>query len=197
VGWKEWIAIVGVLLVGLMVFMYMNRQQWVKRDVERQLQIAELQREADVHAAAAANERQRKEAAMASAAMHAAARAESDAELEGMRKRWKSRPVSQDVAELQAQIEQADALIAKLDVDLARADKTIFALNEALVASDAEAISLQSQAAANEQAWKIEHERTESWQQQTKRGRVKTAFLTIGVAVGGGLAGYGIGTATQ
>jgi len=196
-NWKGWLAIVTVLLVGFLVVSFTSRQRWVKRDVERQLQIAQLQAEADRWSAVATEESRRKDAAMASAAVHAAARAQSDAELRAMRKKWKNRPVVKTAPELVAQLAQADAYIAKLESDLSRADLTIISLNDALIASDAEAMALRSQVDANEKAWLIERDRTESWQQQTKRGRVKTAFLTIGAAAGGGLAGYGIGVTTQ
>jgi hypothetical protein len=195
--WRGWISIVVVLLVGFVALTYINRQRWVSRDVERQIRIAELRAESDRHSVIAAEERQRKDAAMASAAMHAAARAEAEAELEEMRKRWRNRPVSNDIAVLRGQIKLADALITKLDADITLANKTILALNEALVASNAETDALSSQVAVNEQAWQLERERTETWQQQTKRGRVKTAFLTIGAATAGGLAGYGIGATVQ
>ena len=196
-NWKFWLSIVAVLLVGFVAFTVVNRQQWVRRDVERQMEIAQLQVEADRWAGVAVEESMRKNEALASAAVHAAARAASDAKLRAMRKRWKNRPVVETAPELVEQLVQADELIFLLEADLGLADKTIILLNDALVASDAEAMALRSQVDANEQAWLIERDRTESWQQQTKRGKVNTAFLTIGAVAGGGLAGYGIGVGTQ
>ena len=195
--WKGWLSIVAVLLVGFAVLMYVNRQQWVKRDVERQMQIAQLQVEAERQSGIADVERKRKEEAKAAAAEHAAERAKAEAELDEMRERWKNRPTVTTAPELVAQLIQADALIVRLELDMSRANKTIVSLTAALIAGDAEASALSNQVAANERAWQIERDRSDTWQQQTKRGRVKTAFLTIGVAAGGGLAGYGIGAATQ
>lgn len=95
------------------------------------------------------------------------------------------------------QLDEADELIFALEESLGLANKTIDLLYLALDVAE-EQIGYQDQhIAVLEKAWQVEHKRSEMWQQQTRRGKVKTAFLTIGATAAGGLAGYGIGAATQ
>jgi len=203
-NWRGWLAIVAVLLVGFAVLTYVNRQRWVARDVERQMQIAQLQQEAEQHGkdaqAAARKVADAKRAAQGTYRELQEAKAELDAlrDKVGLRLRpAKAVPQKAETAELRSQLTEADELIFALEGSLALAHQTIDLLHLALDAAAVQSTALESQVAANEEAWLLERERSDTWQQATRRGRVKTAFLAIGATAAGGLAGYGIGTATQ
>ena len=88
-------------------------------------------------------------------------------------------------------------LVKKLDDELVLSDQTIFACNDALGSCHAQVGSLTMQVEAISEAKNLESKRVETWQQQTRKGRVKTAFLAIGSAAAGGLIGYGAAAATK
>lgn len=189
--WKGWLAVVVTGLLFFVAATYVYSQQWVKKDVERLVQIEKLRisseefrlRSEEDHAARlVAEEEARLSAEVAEKAKRAAARA---------REKYRSGPKPTTVIEFEAKLLEADLVIAELDREVGAHSATILALNSALVASDARASSLSLQAQANEEAWQIERKRVETWQQQTKRGKIKSAFFGIGMGVAGGLAGYG------
>ena len=196
-SWKGWLAIVAVLLVGFAVLTYVNRQRWVEKDVQRQMQIAALLEEAEQHGQKADTAARKLAATKASAALAHGALQEAESKLDALRRKVRDRAESYDVQIARDQIAEADELIFALEESLGLANKTIDLLYLALDVAE-EQIGYQDQhIAVLEKAWQIEHKRSEMWQQQTKRGRVKTAFLAIGATAAGGLAGYGIGAATQ
>ena len=195
--WKAWAAIVAALLIAFLVFTYVTRQQWVKRDVERLMQIERLQEEAEQHGKdAEAAKREVADAQRAAADSYdALVAAESD--IDALRVKVRHRPRSTSSQELSAQLAEADTLIVALEDSLTLAHQPIETLYMALSAAGRQASALELQVVANEQAWLLERKRSETWLQQTKRGKVKTAFLAIGSAAAGGFAGYGVGVATQ
>ena len=201
-SWKGWLAIVAVILVVFVALTYVNRQRWVARDVERQMQIERLQQEAEQHGKdAQAAARKVADAKRAAQSTYQSLQ-EKEAELDALRDKvgLRLRPAKrerQDAEALAAQLVEADELIFALEGSLSLAHQTIDSLHLALDAAEDQSTALELQVAANEEAWLLERERSDTWQQQTKRGRVKTAFLAIGATAAGGLAGYGIGAATQ
>ena len=203
-NWRGWLAIVAVILVVFVALTYVNRQRWVARDVERQMQIERLQQEAEQHGkdaqAAARTVADAKRAAQSTYQSLQEKEAELDAlrDKVGLRLRpAKASPQDTTAEEFRSQLAESDELIFALEGSLSLAHQTIDSLHLALDAAEDQSTALELQVAANEEAWLLERERSDTWQQQTKRGRVKTAFLAIGATAAGGLAGYGIGAATQ
>ena len=196
-NWKWWAAIIWLLLIAFVTFTYIRKQQWVKKDVERQMQIAALLEEAEQHGQKADTAARKLAATKASAALAHGALQEAESKLDALRRKVRNRTESYDVQSAHNQLDEADELIFALEESLGLANKTIDLLYLALDVAE-EQIGYQDQhIAVLEKAWQVEHKRSEMWQQQTRRGKVKTAFLTIGATAAGGLAGYGIGAATQ
>ena len=161
------------------------------------MQIAALLEEAEQHGQNADTAARKLAATKASAALAHGALQEAESKLDALRRKVRDRTESHDVQSARNQLDEADELIFTLEESLGLANKTIDLLYLALDVAE-EQIGYQDQhIAVLEKAWQVEHKRSEMWQQQPRRGKVKTAFLTIGATAAGGLAGYGIGAATQ
>ena len=179
--WRCWtlIALIAVAAVG--VFWYAQHQQsaWLIKEKELTEESARWQRLAKVHGDSA-------DTAIVKA--NAAQRQADDAveKLEGYEKRRALRPKPTTIKGCKYELEDysAQAAIAERALAYTRI------ANTALLDTVSEQ---RGQIAALGNALTAEHELATGWKRQSRRARVKTAFLAIGAGIAGGLAGYAIG----
>jgi hypothetical protein len=183
--WIPWtlLALVAVIAIGAFWFMQSRQSAWLMREKELVADSERWQRLAAVHGTNAneaivkANDAER-EAAVAIA------------ELEAYKKRRRARPVPTNLKDCKKELGEysAEAAIAERALAYTR------------VANDSlrETVGEQrNQITALGKALTAEHDLATGWKRHSRSARVKTAFLAIGMGVGGGLIGYGIGAATQ
>lgn len=195
-NWKTATVLALIVILLFAAWSIFNQRKWIAKDVEMQVQIAELLQEADeasVQATEAGKRADEAEDRMREALERKAA---LEAELEGLRGKVRKRLVVTP-GSCPGQLEDCDRLVEKLDQTLVLADQAIFACDDALGSCRAQVASLGTEIEKMRQAEKLQAERVETWQQQTRKGRVKTAFLAIGSAAAGGLIGYGAAAAAS
>ena len=195
VNWKTILAILvaagAALGVGVWVGSCQGTSRFLERDAEAAALVISLRREADSHRAEAT--RRAVELARALKTIEGSRKdlEASKGQLEALRRQVRNRPINA------AECQDCEVLVKKLDLTLLLADKTIFEQQGALELCERREVE---RLAADEKCRKVDEvqsERLSDWKKRTRRGRVKTAFLGIGVGVVAGAAGYGIGAATR
>jgi len=193
-NWKAILAI--VLLVGLgagagvWVGSCQGTSRFVERDAKRAaevIQLREAQAQDRARAATMSEELRGKDQTIATLRSDvAASKSASDA----LRRQVRKRPV-------QAGCEDCEKLVKKLDLTIALQDQMAFAQADALTLCEQRDIVRLDELEKCKQVDDLQSERLSDWKKQTRRGRVKTAFLVIGTNLATGAAGYAIGRATQ
>ena len=183
--WIPWtlLAVVMLGIIGGVWFMRSRQSAWLIKEQELVADSARWQRLAKVHgdnantAIVKANDAQR----------------EADdaiAELAAIKKRRATRrlPTTFEDCEVELEDFSAQAAIAERALAYTRIANT----------SLRETVGQQrNQITYLGKALTAEHDLATGWKRHSRRARVKTAFLAIGMGLGGGLVGYGIGSATQ
>jgi hypothetical protein len=183
--WICWTLLAALMLgiIGGAWFMRSRQSSWLIREKELVEDSARWQRLAKVHGDSA-NEAIVK----ANAAEREADRA--IAELEEYKKRRRGRPVPTNLKDCKAELVEYSAETAIAERALAYTRVANDSLRETVGEQRNQILALGN-------ALTAEHDLATGWKRQSRRARVKTAFLAIGTGVGGGLIGYGIGAATQ
>lgn len=200
-NWKAIVAIVllsGLALgIGVWVGSRQTTEAVLRRDAERVVEIARLHAIRDEQGAKAAALTAELETAYQAveAARDATERARKDAK--AARRQRDARVAPKTLEECKGELGKCDATVAKLDLTVAGLDDTVFAQDTALKLCERREIERLGQVENCTKAGVIQEKRVQTWQQQTKRGRVKTAFFGIGMGLLGGGIGYGVGRATQ
>jgi len=201
VNWNAIIAIVilvgAAVLLGLWLGSRGTAEAVMRRDAERVVEIARLHEIADKHSAKAVTLTAELETAYEAADQSRAAADAAKRKLDALRRsRVRMAPVT-TLEGCRDRLGQCEETTAKLDLTIRGLDDTVFAQDAALKLCEKRDIERLGQIENCVKAGALERKRTESWQQQTKRGRVKTAFFGIGIGLIGGAAGYGVGRATN
>jgi hypothetical protein len=183
--WHCWtlLAVIAALVVGGLWFMQSRQSAWLRQEKELVEDSARFQRLAKVHGDSA-------DEAIVKAN---AAEREADkaiAELEEYKKRRRGRPVPTNLKDCKAELDEYSAQTAIAERALAYTRVANDSLREVVTEQQVQILALGN-------ALTAEHDLATGWKRQSRRARVKTAFLAIGTGVGGGLIGYGIGAATQ
>ena len=183
--WQCWtvLAVLAVALLGSVWFMRSRQSAWLMREKELVADSARWQRLAKVHGD------------NANTAIVKANEAEREADdailaLEKFKKRRRTRPVPTNLKDCKEELEEYSASEAIMERALAYTR----------VANDHLRVTVgeqRNQIAALGYALTAEHDLATGWKRQSRRARVKTAFLAIGTGVAGGLVGYGVGMATR
>jgi hypothetical protein len=185
---KPWIpltllAVVMLGIIGGVWFMRSRQSSWLIREKELVEDSARWQRLAKVHG----------DSANEAIVKANAAEREADkaiAELEEYKKRRRTRPVPTNLKDCKSELVEYSA-------ESAIAERAL-AYTRVANASLLDVVSEQRvQIMALGHALTAEHDLATGWKRQSRRARVKTAFLVIGTGLGAGLMGYGVGTATQ
>lgn len=193
-NWKGIVAI--VLLVGLgigagvWVGSCQGNSRFLEKDAKRAaevIQLREAQAQDRARAATMSEELQGKDKTIAGLRSDVAA---SKSTTDALRRKVRNRPV-------QAGCEDCEALVKKLDLTITLQDKMAFEQADALKLCEDRDIVRLGELEKCKQVDDLQSERLSDWKKQTRRGRVKTAFLAIGVGLGSGAIGYGVGRATQ
>lgn len=196
-NWKTLVAIIAVLLLGVFLWSVYNQRKWVQKDVELQIQIEGLKQDAAESADRAAQEAERSRQSEHRYQEALKGKKAAEGELALVKAKLKKRPVSRTHVQCMSQLGDCDEALAKTEAVLDLADETIFACDEALGSCRAQTRHLEDQVVSLTEAQVLTEERVDVWQQQTRKGRVKTAFFGIGMAVAGGAIGAGAAVATN
>ena len=200
-NWKGIVAIVLLVGLGIGAGVWWGSKQGaeavMRKDAERVVEIARLHEIADKHHAKATTLSAELETAYQSveAARDAADKARRDAQ--AARRQRDARVAPTTLEGCKGELGKCDATVAKLDLTVARLDDTIFAQDSAIKLCEQRDIERRGEIEGCTKAGVIQEKRVQTWQQQTKRGRVKTAFFGIGMAAAGGAVGYVAGRYTQ
>ena len=192
-NWKSVLAIVAAaglaLVAGVWVGNCKGSDRFIQRDAEREVEVMILrkaQEEDRARAATMTEELQARDKTIDGLRGDVAA---SKGQIDALRRKVRTRPV-------QAGCEDCEELVTRLDLTVADLDDLVFEQDTALqVCKRRDAVRLDELEKCR-QVDELQTERLSDWKKQTKRGRVKAAFLAIGVGLGAGAAGYGIGRAT-
>jgi len=193
-NWKSILAIIAAvglaLAAGVWFGSCQGQSRFLEKDAKRAAEVIQL-REAqaqDRARAATMSEglRSRDKTIGDLRSKVAAAKSASDA----LRRNVRKRPAK-------AGCEDCEELVKKLDLTIALQDQMAFAQADALTLCEQRDIVRLDELEKCRQVDELQTERLSDWKKQTRKGRVKTAFLAIGVGVASGAAGYGVGRATQ
>jgi hypothetical protein len=167
-------------LLGALWFFQRRQLQWKLQDESRLSAIAEARQaafEAERRAAASFQEAEglRKQSAVI------------EKELEALREKVRKRPAQPStLPECMENLGLLTHQVVLLEEALKVERLTVAALSSALTDQTTRADLL-------DRAWNLERKRSESYQKQAKREKVKKVFLALGVGLAGGAVGYGIG----
>lgn len=196
-NWKAIVAIVLLSALALGIGVWWGSHQTtdavMKKDAQRVVEIERLHKVADTHRAKAAT--LSSELASAHEAVDVARKNTRAAKrrLEAIRRKGAVKTPVTSLEDCKGRLGQCEATTAELDLTIDGLEDMVFAQDTALRLCEERDIERLGQIENCVKAGVIERKRTESWQQQTRRGRVKTAFYGIGMALGGGAAGYAVG----
>lgn len=196
-NWKTLVALLAVLLLGVVLWSVYNQRKWVQKDVELQIQIEGLKQDAAESADRAAQEAERGRQSEQRYQEALKDKKAAEGQLALVKAKVRKRPVSRTHAQCMSQLGDCDETLAKTEVVLDLADDTIFACDEALGSCRAQTRHLEDQVVHLTEAQELTEKRVDVWQQQTRKGRVKTAFFGIGMGLAGGAIGAGAAIATN
>jgi len=194
VNWKAILAIVAAagiaLVVGVWVGSCQGSSRFLEKDAKREAEVIRLresQAKDRVKAATMSEELRGKDKTIDGLRSDVAASKGVSASL---RRKLRTRPV-------QPACRDCEELVKKLDLTIAIQDNMAFEQADALSLCQQRDIVRLGELEKCRQVDELQSERISDWKKQTRRGRVKAAFLAIGVGLGAGAAGYGVGRATQ
>jgi len=193
-NWKAILAIVAAagvaLAVGLWVGSCQGSSRFLEKDAKRAAEVVQL-REAQAKdrakAATMTEEIRGKDKTISGLRSEVAASKGVSASL---RRKLRNRPA-------QAGCDDCEALVKRLDLTIALQDDIVFAQADALEICEQRDIVRLDEIEKCRKVDELQTERLSDWKKQTRRGRVKTAFLVIGASAATGAGGYLIGRAQR
>ena len=192
--WKGILAIVaaaGIALgVGVWVGSCQGQSRFLEKDAKREaevIRLREFQAQDRARAATMTEELRTQDKTIGSLRDQVAA---SKSRIDALRKQVRKRPAK-------AGCEDCEELVNDLDLTIALQDDLIFEQAGALTTCKQRDLVRLDEIEKCRRVDELQSERLSDWKKQTRRGRVKTAFLAIGVGLAAGAAGYGVGRATQ